>query len=137
MFDKSELYVVYDGECPFCTEYVKMVRLREAVGKVNLVNARDDHPAVHYAVSKGVDFNQEMALIMNGEIHAGPECMNRLALMSTGAGAFNAIMAKVFASPRTTRFLYPFLRTGRNLTLRLLGRKKIDAPVETPAAPAD
>ncbi len=125
MFDKSQIYVVYDGECPFCTEYVKLVRLREAVGKVNLVNAREPHPAADYARAQGVDFDQEMALVMNGEVHSGADCMNRLALMSTGAGPFNAVMAKVFASPRVSRALYPFLRTGRNVTLRLMGRRKI------------
>lgn len=128
VFDKSEIYIVYDGECPFCSEYVKMVRLREAVGKVNLVNARDNHPAVNFAVAKGVDLNEEMALIINGEIHSGPDCMHRIALMSTGAGPFNALMARVFSSPRTARVLYPFLRTGRNLTLRLMGRRRIDTP---------
>lgn len=128
MFDKSGLYIVYDGECPFCSEYVKMVRLREAVGKVTLINARDDHPAVAFAVSKGVDLNEEMALIMNGEIYSGPDCMHRIALMSTGAGPFNALMVRVFSSPRTAHFLYPILRTGRNLTLALMGRRRIDAP---------
>ena len=76
-------------------------------------------------MSKGVDFDQEMALIMKGEIHSGADCMNRLALMSTGAGPFNAVMARVFASPRVSRALYPVLRTGRNLTLRLMGRRRI------------
>ena len=128
VFDKSEIYIVYDGECPFCTEYVKMVRLREAVGKVNLVNAREDHPAVQFAAARGVDLNEEMALIMNGEVHSGPDCMNRIALMSTGAGPFNALMARVFSSPRTARFLYPFLRTGRNATLKLMGRRRIATP---------
>ena len=46
-------------------------------------------------------------------------------LMSTGAGPFNAVMARVFASPRVSRALYPVLRTGRNLTLRLMGRRRI------------
>jgi predicted DCC family thiol-disulfide oxidoreductase YuxK len=125
MFDNAGAYVVYDGDCPFCSEYVKLLRLREAVGKVALVNARDDHPAVRYAIEKGVDLNQEMALILNGEVFSGPDCMHRLALMSTGAGPFNSVMARVFASPRLSRALYPLLRTGRNLTLRLMGRKPI------------
>ena len=33
--------IVYDGDCPFCSRYVKLVRLREALGSVDLVNARD------------------------------------------------------------------------------------------------
>lgn len=125
MFDEAGTYVVYDGDCPFCSEYVKLLRLREAVGKVEPVNARDDHPAARYATAKGVDLNQEMALILRGEVFSGPDCMHRLALMSTGAGAFNAVMAKVFASPQLSRALYPILRAGRNLTLRLMRRTPI------------
>jgi len=125
MFDEPGTFVVYDGDCPFCAEYVKLLRLREAVGAVTLVNARDDHPAVDYARARGVDLNQEMALILHGELHSGADCMHRLALMSTGAGAFNAVMARIFASRRLARLLYPALRAGRNLTLRLLGRRPI------------
>lgn len=124
-FTDTNTYVVYDGECPFCTQYVKLMRLREALGPVKPVNARDNHPVVRYLKSKGVDLNQEMALVMKGEIFAGPDCMHRLALMSTGSGFFNGLMSKVFASRGLSRFLYPFLRTGRNLTLRAMGRKRI------------
>jgi predicted DCC family thiol-disulfide oxidoreductase YuxK len=118
-------FVVYDGECPFCTQYVKLVRLREAVGPVTLINAREDHPAVRYLQSQGVDLNEEMALIMNGTHFTGPECMHRLSLMSTDAGFFNALTARIFSNRRTAKTLYPVLRAGRNLTLRLLGRRPI------------
>lgn len=124
-FDAGTTWIVYDGECPFCTQYVKLVRLRETIGKVRPLNAREDHPVVRYVKSKGVDLNQEMALVMKGEIFTGPDCMHRLALMSTGSGFFNGLMSKMFASRGLTRALYPFLRTGRNLTLRLMGRKQI------------
>lgn len=126
MYNDPQSYIVYDGDCPFCSQYVKLVRLRQAVGQVSLINARDDHPVVHYVKSNGVDLNNEMALVMGGKIYSGPDCMNRLALMSTDTGFFNVIMARIFASPRVARFLYPFLRIGRNLTLRVLGRSRIE-----------
>ena len=125
MFDRAGTYIVYDGDCVFCSQYVSFLRLKRAIGPVELVNARDPHPIVAHLKSRGVDLNEEMALVLNGEIYSGPECMNRLALMSTGAGFFNAAMAKVFARPQVARALYPILRTGRNLTLRILGRKQI------------
>lgn len=125
MFDDPGTYIVYDGDCVFCSQYVSFLRLKQAIGPVALVNARDDHPVVAYLKSKGVDLNQEMALVMGGEIHSGPDCMHRLALMSTGAGFFNALSARVFASRNASRILYPFLRAGRNLTLRVLGRRPI------------
>lgn len=124
-FDDSITYVVYDGECPFCTQYVKLVRLRETIGKVKPINARDDHPVVRYVKSKGIDLNQEMALVSKGEVLAGPDVVHRLALLSTGSGFFNGMMSKMFASPKLTRFMYPFLRAGRNATLALMGRKAI------------
>lgn len=95
------------------------------LGKVKPVSARDDHPVVHYVKSKGIDLNQEMALVMKGEIFAGADCIHRLALMSTGSGIFNGLMSKMFASRSLTRFIYPIMRTGRNLTLALMGRRAI------------
>ena len=125
MFDERRAYIVYDGDCVFCSQYVRFLRLKKAVGPVQLVSAREAHPAVDHVKSRGVDLDQEMALILGGEIYSGADCMNRLALMSTGAGAFNALMAKVFARPAVARALYPVLRAGRNLTLRLFGRRQI------------
>jgi len=130
-FDTTTTWIVYDGECPFCTQYVKLVRLRETIGKVKPLNAREDHPVVRYVRARGIDLNQEMALVQNGEVLAGPDVMHRLALLSTGSGFFNGLMSKMFASKGLTRFMYPFLRTGRNTTLFLMGRKKIPNPATT------
>ena len=35
----DKMVVVYDGECPFCRNYVKLMWLRKAVGDVELVDA--------------------------------------------------------------------------------------------------
>ena len=129
-FDTAVTWVVYDGDCPFCTQFVKLMRLRAAIGPVRPLNARDPHPVVDYVRSRGVDLNEEMALVMHGEVYAGADCVNRLSLMSTGSGLFNGLVSKVFASPRLTRILYPFMRAGRNATLALMGRRAIAQPAK-------
>jgi len=122
--DDGSIYVVYDGDCPFCSHYVKMIRLREALGKVSLVNAREeDHAIVKLVRERGVILDQEMALVMNGRIYSGPDCINRLALMSTKSTWFNKLNATIFSSPRFAAFTYPVLRAGRGLALKLLGRQ--------------
>lgn len=122
----SPTYIVYDGECPFCTRYVKLLRLREAVGNVELVNAREaDHPVVQRVRAHGIVLDEEMALVIGDDIHAGADCLNRLALMSTHSWWFNRLNAALFTSPAVSRFLYPVLRSGRQLALTLLGRPKI------------
>ena len=118
--------VVYDGECPFCSRYVAMVRLREAFGEVRLVDARSDEPHARRARAL-FDMDEGMAALIGGQWYHGADCMNVLALASGPSGAANRAVAAVFADPRRAARLYPFLRAGRNAALRLLGRRPIAA----------
>jgi predicted DCC family thiol-disulfide oxidoreductase YuxK len=120
-------YIVYDGECPFCSRYVALLRLKAAFGDIKLVDARTDHPAVRRLVAAGIDLDEGMALIQGDRIFHGDDCMHRLALMSTPSTLFNRMNAAIFSSPAASRILYPYLRAGRNAALALLGRKKIAA----------
>lgn len=117
--------VIYDGDCPFCSAYVSMVRLRSAVGKVELINARDGGPAVRDVLARGYDLDEGMVLIYAGNYYHGADCMNRIALLTSPVGPFNAFSAFVFRSSTISSILYPVLRGGRNLVLRLLGRRKL------------
>ncbi|MDJ0944220.1 MAG: DCC1-like thiol-disulfide oxidoreductase family protein [Kiloniellales bacterium] len=119
--------VVYDGECPFCTRYAGLVRLREAVGPVTLLDAREGGPLVSRLSAAGYDLDEGMVLLYGGQIYHGGDCMHMLALLSGGGGAVNRLCAAVFRNPGTARRLYPVLRAGRNAVLRLLGRDKIGA----------
>lgn len=121
-----DAWIVYDGDCPFCTRYVRLLRLRESAGNVALVNARDGGPLVDEIRAAGLDLNEGMVLKLGGRLYHGDECMHRLALMSTPSTLFNRINGSVFRSPTVSRLLYPLLRTGRNLTLRLLGRQRLE-----------
>ena len=125
--------IVYDGGCPFCTAYVRLVRLREAIGPVRLVDAREGGPIVDEIVAAGLDLDDGMVLKLDGVLYHGDECLNRLALLSTSSGAFNRFNAWMFRNPLAARLAYPVLRSGRNLALRLLGRRKLD--IAKPPAP--
>lgn len=125
MSNDEPTYIVYDGQCPFCSTYVKMLHLRKAVGTVVLVDAREPHPMVDMLKAANIDLDEGMVLIRGGEISYGDECIHKLALMSTSHDWFNKLNHLIFRSPTASRVLYPFLRTGRNMTLRILGRKKI------------
>ncbi len=126
MTDSPGAIVIYDGECPFCSRYVRMLRLRETVGPVRLLDARDGGPEVEAALAEGLDLDEGMVLLMDGRYHHGDDCIHRLALLSTGSGAFNRLNAAIFRSERLSRLLYPLLRAGRNTVLALLGRQKIN-----------
>jgi predicted DCC family thiol-disulfide oxidoreductase YuxK len=127
MTGQEPAIIVYDGECPFCTRYVTMLRLKAAVGEVRLVDARSDDPAVDRIRDAGLDLDEGMALIQGDEIFHGDDCIHRLALMSTPSTLFNKLNGAIFKSPTASRLLYPLLRCGRNMALMMLGRRKISA----------
>jgi predicted DCC family thiol-disulfide oxidoreductase YuxK len=117
---------VYDGACPFCSRYVSLVRLREAVGPLELVDARRGGPLVNEIRAAGLDLNQGMVLKMDGRLYGGAECIHRLALLSTRSDRFNRLTAAILSSPGAARLLYPLLRGGRNAALFLLGRSPLE-----------
>jgi predicted DCC family thiol-disulfide oxidoreductase YuxK len=119
--------IVYDGDCPFCSRYVAFLRLREAVGPVTLINARGGGPIVEEVRRAGYDLDEGMVLKMGDRYYHGADCIHVLALMTSDSSLFNKLTARVFRSSATAGALYPFLRAGRNATLRMLGRRKIAA----------
>jgi predicted DCC family thiol-disulfide oxidoreductase YuxK len=117
--------IVYDGECPFCSAYVRMMRLRETVGPVRLIDARSDDPLVTRLAGAGLDFDRSMAVAYGGRTYTGGEAMTLLALLTTRSGLFNRAMRVLFASPAVSRRLYPVFVACRIAALRLLGRDLI------------
>ena len=121
----SELVIIYDGDCPFCSRYVDLVRIRDTVGPVRLVNARSGAAEAIELQRAGYDLNDGMVAKYESRIYHGADCVNLLALLSSDSGIFNKINRAIFSSPILSRTLYPVLRFGRGLTLRLLGRSRI------------
>ena len=117
--------LVYDGHCPFCSTYVRVARLREAVGPFERVDARSGGPVVVEVVSAGLDLDEGMVLKYGGRLYHGADCLNMLALLSSRSGLFNRLMAFTFAQPDVARLAFPVLLAGRNATLKLLRRKRI------------
>ncbi|MEL6258349.1 MAG: DCC1-like thiol-disulfide oxidoreductase family protein, partial [Pseudomonadota bacterium] len=104
--DPDTTYVIYDGDCPFCTAFVKMTRLKEAAGKVELLNLRDPHPVVAEVAEMGLDFDEGMAMVRAGQVYHGDDVVHQLALMTSRVGVFNRLNAWIFKHPRLTRALY-------------------------------
>lgn len=125
MTSQDRALLVYDGDCPFCSRYVAYMRLKESVGPIDLVDARQGGPAVEEVRRKGYDLDEGMVLRLGDTYYHGADCVNALALLSSRSGAFNRVNAAIFRSPALSRLLYPALRFGRNCTLRLLGRRRL------------
>lgn len=119
--------IIYDGECVFCQNYVRFVRLRDTIGKVELLDARSDDPRVERYWGEGYDLDEGMIFVHRGRVFHGAEAVNVLASFSSGSDLLNRANAAIFRSPATARLVYPLLKLGRRLTLKARGRRLLAA----------
>jgi predicted DCC family thiol-disulfide oxidoreductase YuxK len=117
--------VVYDGECIFCQNYVRMLRLRDSVGHVELVDARSDDPRVRDLIAQGYDLDEGMVFSYQDRIYHGSDAVHALALLASPSTLFNRFNASVLSRPKTARLVYPWLKAGRRVTLWIRGRTMI------------
>ena len=122
MTKQIDNWIIYDGECPFCSRYVKLMRLEETIGDIRLIDARKNPPELNLLKEKNLDINRGMAIFLNEQLYFGADCINRLALLSSPIGLVNKLNYYIFKTPLISRMLYPALRIGRNIVIHLLGK---------------
>lgn len=122
---RDDVWVVYDGECPFCSRYVLLYRLQQRGQRVHLIDARSRDPLVGEIRAQKLDLNEGMVVRWRGRLYHGAEAMHLLATLADGESYFSRANRALFRHPRLARILYPVLAGGRRLTLRLLGRRLI------------
>jgi predicted DCC family thiol-disulfide oxidoreductase YuxK len=120
--------VVYDGDCPFCRNFVSLMRLRETIGPVSLINARDGGAAVDRLLAERHDLNEGMAVIFGGKVYYGDDAVTFIASMTEAPSFLAKAIAVVLRDRKRAEFLYPMMKAGRRLTLRLLGVPLLKAP---------
>jgi predicted DCC family thiol-disulfide oxidoreductase YuxK len=123
--------LIYDGACIFCDAYVRLLALREAVGPVELIDARSGDPRLRAYESAGYDLNEGMLFEYNGTVYFGAEAVNVLATLSTPVSTFNRINGALLSKQLSARFFYPIFKFCRTITLKLRRVPKISGPNTT------
>ena len=100
-----------------------MQRLRQNAGSVHLADARDYMPDTASALIAGLDIDEGMLVFYDGKIYEGGDAVHIIALLS---GKRSFLTRLLFSHRWVTIAIYPVLRAGRNLALRLLGRQKLN-----------
>jgi predicted DCC family thiol-disulfide oxidoreductase YuxK len=123
---REEVLLVYDRECPACNAYCQVVKIRESVGNLRIVDARENSEVLHEITAAGLDIDQGVVLKMGDQLYYGSDAIHTLALIGSRSGVLNRINYWVFKSKKISSILYPFLRFLRNLLLKILGKSKIN-----------
>ena len=123
---REQILLVYDKECPVCHNYCQVIRIREDVGDLKIVDARENSKIRDEITRLGLDIDQGMILKVGNQIYYGSDAIHSLALLSSRSGIFNRVNYWIFKSKILSAILYPILRGCRNLLLKILGKTKIN-----------
>ena len=122
----SSISIFYDGECPVCASYVKHVRLKRNFTQLELVDARKNQEIARHFSRRGMSLDDGMVVKIADAEYYADDAINVLALLSSSSGIFNRLNALIFRHSSVSKALYPVMKGGRALLLKLLGRSKID-----------
>lgn len=115
--------IVYDGECPFCSDFVRRLRLQETLGTVTLINARDAQDSLVRDLKERYVLDNGFVVLWQGQEHYGGDAMHLLAMLSTPSPLFNRLFRGIFLSTWVSSWMYPILVVGRKFVLWLMGRR--------------
>lgn len=122
------IWFIYDGECPICQYAAHALRIKQQFGELHLLDARtqQDHPLVRAVTERGLDLDDGMMIIRNGQFYHGKTALRFMAQYGDNQGLFNWCNKALFWSSFLSTLLYPWMRATRNLLLRLRHKSKID-----------
>ncbi len=117
---QDKTVILYDGECPFCVSYVRFARLRDALGKIELLDARGHPEMVENYAARGFPIDDGMIVDTGEEVYFGGD-----AVWAINALVGRNPLLRLMSGRAFLRFVYPVLRGGRNLVTRLRGKPPI------------
>jgi len=120
-------FLLYDGDCPVCSTYVAIARLQQLYPNLRVINARSERTLVVELRREGYEINDGMVLSLDGTIYFGADAMRVIANLGRLSPPLWRRAALAFTGTAPwARPLYPWLNRGRQVLLRMLGRRPID-----------
>jgi predicted DCC family thiol-disulfide oxidoreductase YuxK len=115
------LKIFYDGECTFCANYVKLLKLREQAGQVELISLRDTNDDVSRVLQKGYNVNTGFVVEHDGITYHGKAAFAYLNSLAGSGNWLNRTIGWFGQQQKISRIIYPFLVVLRYLLLALQG----------------
>ena len=124
---QRNIWLVYDGDCPFCSAAANVVQVRRAVGDLHILNARDasGQPLMAEIAAAKLDLNQGVVVKFENRLYHGPDAIHLLAMIGSGNDWLNRLNVSLFRNRTTAVLAYPVLKSLRNLALALGGKRPI------------
>lgn len=124
----KQIWFVYDGECPLCTQAALALKIKQEYGQLILLNARQDvnHWLMQEIQQRQFDLDEGMVIFDGLNFFHGKRALRFMASYGDNKGWFNLTTKALFWSDSLSSIVYPWLRGIRNCLLKRRKIKKID-----------
>ena len=117
-------FILYDGDCPVCSNWIAMSRLRKIDKGVAVLDARQHPDLVAKFRSQGREINKGMIVQLPDRTLYGAVAMQFIAAAGVPSGVVSRAILATFRLDKV-RVIYPVLVFLRGILLRLLGKPLI------------
>jgi predicted DCC family thiol-disulfide oxidoreductase YuxK len=116
----NNIWFVYDGDCPLCTNAALALKIKKKYGALNLVNAREEknHFVLKELNKRKYDLDEGMIIYDGNRFYHGKDALSFMAKFGENRGLFNLFNKALFWSPWIATVTYPWMRGLRNRLLR-------------------
>ncbi len=120
----TEIIFIYDGECPFCNHFAKLLELKSSLPNLRILDGRKNVSRLTTLFKEGYDLNNGAILIREGEILHGSKALNFIcSQIKEPNDALLELLRLIFTSKKRSNLLFPFLLFARRLVLSIKGSK--------------
>ncbi len=125
---EPQSFVLYDGDCPICRQYMALSALRTLRADIAVIDARAHPDLVASLRSDGFEVNDSIIVRLAGKngdppkTFMGGDATRIIHDLASGNGAARQLALWVIGGAPWRHVLYPYLRGTRNLLLRIAGK---------------
>lgn len=123
---RGPIRIVYDKQCPACSAYCELAKAYAPPGDIELIDARAESDLMAEITRRGMDIDEGMVVAIDGQLHYGAAGIHRLATAASTGHLFNRFSRLLFKSKFMADLLYPWLKSVRNVLLKLKGVRRIN-----------
>ena len=118
--------IIYDGECPFCKDFVKLQNLKKKGYDVSLISAREKNHPLIIELKKNYNLDNGMVVILDQQILFGDEAATFLLGSYDGEKIRGKIYSAILKNKSFAKISYPILTFFRKLFLKIINKKLIN-----------
>lgn len=122
---KQQIIIAYDGDCPFCKNYIAMLRLRDLDINLELIDLRQHNDWIIKLNNKSMNPNDGIYVKIDSAEYHGAQAMAVLSTITTSNHILNKILKWCFKNQKIGAVTYTTMKFGRIVTLKTLRISKL------------